>query len=439
MPLSDSVDMYSMAYVDENLSDDDQAKFNWQFFGIPFRSLATLLALEGAWVRQFNEASSGYDKWESLTGEDVLVSFRGYELAQPQEKMYTFGGILENRDTTIVLGKSVVPYYAGQHLLANPFTASVNISDMVFGNNTEATVYIYHSGSYADWNADQENGRLGTGRGQYLAVPQNVAAMILPSIPSMQGFIVRATDDNGSITIPYTAVTKNTGRQRVRKVKHMNPYLSVELSGQQELDRVWLLYEPTASKQFDNGWDGFKLSSQAGNAMIYANEPAGNLQVNTVSDFKEIYLHFVPGKNDSYTLKIANNQMNELYDELFLVDLYEGSVISIQSDTTVYNFTVSNSDMPLNRFKITSGVNPNNQEEDLIRIYSVDNNTVVVHNLTNENGVYALFDISGRMLRKSVLSAGAYTTFKMTDSEGVMFLNASAGTVQKTEKILIRK
>ncbi|MEA4974340.1 MAG: hypothetical protein VB046_01235 [Paludibacter sp.] len=440
-PVSASVDMYSMAYINENLPDDDLDKFNWQFFGIPMRSLSPLPPDPdtGWYIRWLKEDSTGYNKWQNLTVNDVLTSFRGYELAQQDEKMYTFKGILENRDTTILLSKSAVPYYAGQHLLANPYTASINISDMVFGANTEATVYIYHSGSYADWNEDQESGRLGTGRGQYLAVPQNAASMILPAIPSMQGFIVRATANQGSVSIPYASATRNTTRQRARKIYPINPYLTVELSDQRVLDRVWLLYEPTAGKQFDNGWDGYKMFSKEGTAMIYANEPAGDLQVNTVSDFNDIYLHFLPGKNDNYTLRIVNSNMREVYPDLYLVDIHEGKVVNIQPDTTIYNFSVTGTGTSPNRFKITTGSDPNLSGDDLIKIYSVDDSGVIIHNLTEENGTYALYDIAGRMLKAGELKAGAYSSFKVQHNAGVMILKANVGAVHKTEKILIRK
>lgn len=432
-PVSATVEMYSMAFVDENLPDDDPAKFNWQFFGIPFRTLSAVPTFGGAWVRKLNEASSLYDKWEGLVESDFLSSFKGYELTQPEEKTYTFSGVLENRDTTIVLSKSAVPYYSGQHLLSNPYTASVNISDMVFGSNTEATVYIYHSGSYADWNEDQENGRLGTGRGQYLAVPQNAANLILPAIPSMQGFVVRATANNGSVTIPYVAASKNTTSQRV--MKKVTPHLTVELRSQHVLDRVWLLYEPTASKQFDNGWDGHKLISKDGNAALYANEPAGNLQVNTVADFSDIYLHFIPGKEEFYRLKMINNSISEEFPNLFLIDLHENKIVEIKADTTIYDFSKKQSDKSYNRFLITTQSNSNVKEDDLIRIYSFGDKMVSIHNLADVDGGYAVYDTSGRVVLKGNLKAGNFTTIALENNMGISILRAHAGEARKSVKL----
>jgi len=437
-PVSASVEMYSMAYEDENLDENDPGKYNWQYFGVPMRSQSAIPP-DGSWrVRSFNETLSVFDKWENLTANDVLTSFKGYEVVQLEEKIYTFKGILENRDTTITLNKTTGVPYAGQHLLSNPYTASIKISDMVFGNNTEATVYIYNSGSYADWNADPDHGRLGTGRGQYLAVPQNAANLILPEIPSMQGFIVRATANNGSVSIPYASATRNVSPQRAKKL-YQNPHLTVELQSKHVYDRVWLLYEPTASKFFDNGWDGHKFISNDASAAIYANEPAGNLQVNTVNEFNDMYLHFKAGKDDLYTLKIVNNHLDEVYPSLFLIDLQDNKVVEIRPDTTVYTFVPGDPGKSNNRFKFSTNPDLGNEKENLIKIYSTGDYHVVIQNLTDENGSYALYDVSGRLLKQDGLKAGSYTSFTIENAWGVMILRAWAGESQKMEKILIRK
>lgn len=438
-PVSATVEMYSMAYINEHLADDDTDKFNWQYFGIPLRTLTAAPTFDGAHVRNFNETSNAFSKWEELAGTDVLVSFQGYEIAQSEEKTYTFQGILENRDRTIPLSKSAVPYYAGQHVLANPYTASIKISDMVFGSNTEATIYIYHSGSYADWNVDQGNGRLGTGRGQYLAVPQNAAELILPEIPSMQGFVIRATANSGSVTIPYVAHTKNVSAQRVKSQAHV-PHLLVELQGDNTMDRVWLLHKATASKFFDNGWDGYKLlNGNSPSAAIYANEPAGDLQVNTTNDFERINLHFKEGNDETYTLKIINKDMGELYPSLYLIDLFEHQVIEIESDTTYYSFTKGYAGKSNNRFSISIKDELDLIPDQSINIYSTEQYHVVIQNLTEENGYCAVYDISGRLLHRQGLQAGKYTSFDLDDYVGIVLVRAVVGDIVESGKLLIRK
>ncbi|OQB31099.1 MAG: hypothetical protein BWY08_00675 [Bacteroidetes bacterium ADurb.Bin174] len=441
-PVSATVEMYSMAYIDSILPDGDTDKLNWQYFGIPLRTLVAAPTFGGAYVRKFNETSGEYSKWEELAGTDTLVSFRGYEVVQPEAKTYVFQGILENGDITVPLSKSVVDYYSGQHVLANPYTAAIKVSDMTFGSNTEATVYIYHSGSYADWNVDKTHGRLGTGRGQYLAVPKNTAGEILPGgIPSMQGFVVRATANSGSVTIPYSSHTRNVSAQRVKSQEDcVLPHLTVQLHGNNTMDQVWLFHEPSSSKFFDNGWDGYKIiNSNSASAAIYANEPAGDLQVNTINDFSNINLHFKEGIDEAYTIKIINKNVGELYPSLYLIDLYENKVTAIQSDTTYYSFTKGYANKSNNRFRITTNSEFDIVSNQLIHIYSTDQYHVVVQNLTEKNGHCAVYDISGRLLQQHVLQAGKYTSFDLDNYVGIVLVRAIAGNAVETGKLLIRR
>ena len=244
-----SVELCSHASIDASLSEGDLGKYKWQYIGIPFRSLSATPSFNGAWVRELNESSTEYDKWEALDNKDNMFSFKGYEIVQDAPTTYTLQGILENRDTTITLTKSSVPYYAGQHLLANPYTAAIKIEDIQFTGAVEATVYIYHTGSYADWDADSGGGRLGTNAGQYLAVPQNNANIIVPEIPSMQGFLVRASG-NGSISIPYNSTIKNTGLQKLHKKSNKLQILIwlLSLISEHSYDKLWLVHEESATK-----------------------------------------------------------------------------------------------------------------------------------------------------------------------------------------------
>lgn len=434
-PVAATVQMYSMAYVDENLADDDPGKYKWQYFGIPVRSMKAVPSFDGAWVRGWNEASEEYSKWEALTAADTLHSFSGYELVQLSQKTYNFSGTLENRDTTINLRKSDVPYYAGQHVIANPYTAAINIDDLVFGANTEATVYVYNSGSYADWNAVNNTGRIGSGSGQYIAVPKNASGMVLSSIPSMQGFIVRALSDDGSVTIPYSSVRKNNGMQRV-KSQATTGYLTVDLESENYYDKLWLLYEPEASRDFDNGWDGYKFSGSASEALIYAKEPAGDLQVNTVGDFNNINVYFRPGEDSEYTLKVVNHDLEQVYPRLYFVDLFENKVVEIGTDTLKYNFTSDSGNPSLNRFRImTDPQEDSGNDSGKIRINYFDS-SVLIQNLTEETGTCYLYDLSGRLCRQEIIVPGL-STFSVGSFTGIMIVKAVAGDSRSVQKIIL--
>jgi len=435
LPVYGTVQMYSVANLQTTATD---TAYRWQYFGIPLRSVVASPTFNGSWVRKWNESSIEFSKWEELKNSDMLHSFSGYEVTQDAEKYIAFKGILENKDTTIVLNKSSVPFYAGQHVLSNPYTAAINISDVTFGINTEATVYIYNTGSYNDWNVDSSNGRIGDNSGQYTAVPQNVAHLVYPAIPSMQGFIIRATNDAGSITIPYISNTQNLIKQRA-KSDIQNSFLTINLNSEHHTDRVWLLYEPTASRGFDNGWDGYKLKGSDNAALLYARESAGDLQVNSINDFNNINLHFRAGKDSNYELTIVNHNLSSDYPEMYLIDLKENKVTTIESDTTRYSFTASNAKATENRFRIMTGrsfeFNPVGDE--MITISNDPaNKEINIYNATGQTGNLMMYDLTGRMLVHQKLMPGL-STINTGNNSGVLITKASAGSVSKTTKMIV--
>ena len=433
-----TVEMYSKAYIDKNLDDDDSGKFNWQYIGIPFRSMSTVLSEGSWWIRKFNESLNKYDKWVELTASDNLTSFKGYEIAQNNEHLYTFKGILENRDTTINLSKTNDVPYAGQHLLANPYSASIKISDLVFGGNMESTVYVYHTGSYADWNLDQNNGRLGTGKGQYLAVPQNNAEIILPEIPSMQGFIVRVTSGSGSISIPYSSATKNVSSQRVKQNK-LNPYISIDLIGENSFDKLWLIHEESADRNFNNGWDGYKMRTSNKSAALFARETSGDYQVNTVDNLDNTNICFVPGGDSKYKLKIVSRNIHDVYGSLCIIDLFKNKVIELGSDTTEYEFTSENINQPQNRFRVISSLSSildDDEEDKLIDIMQIED-VVLIDNRANEKGSYYIYNTSGGLQRSESLPIGL-THVKLENTSGIQIINVQASGSRKSIKTFVK-
>ncbi len=433
-----SVELYSKASINHSLSDDDLNKYKWQYIGIPFRSLATIPAFDGAWVRKFNENSTEYSKWEALGNADNMFSFKGYEIAQDAPITYTLQGILENRDTTITLTKSSVPYYAGQHLLANPYTAAIQIEDMQFTGDAEATVYVYHTGSYADWNVDQGSGRLGTNAGQYLSVPQNNAAIILPEIPSMQGFIVR-TSGNGSVSIPYISAVRNTGLQRApqRTKQAVRPHLTIELISEHGYDKLWLVHEDSATKGFDNGWDGYKMKSDSKSPYIYVREGNENLQVSTTNDINHTQIIFESGRDKDFQLCIVRHDLDDYYSQIYLLDTELNSVIPIQADTVWHTFQAVEESLYPNRFKIIGSIeNDEEIEEDLG--FSVERNTVFVHNLTQVEGFYSIYSITGTLLSQGKLATGTQVVI-LPPKQDIIIIQAQAGSARLAQKFKMMK
>ena len=101
--------------------------------------------------------------------------------------------------------------YPGLHIMANPYTAAMDITKLIF-TKMEETVYLYNTGSTGEWSIF--DGTSGNNPGQYIAVPKSPAGQLeIPGqIPSMQGFMVAYSPSysgGGSISVAYNnAVTK---------------------------------------------------------------------------------------------------------------------------------------------------------------------------------------------------------------------------------------
>lgn len=436
-----TVQMYSKADVLESETNTD-AKYQWQYFGIPVKTLVANPTFYGSWVRRWDETLNQYSKWVQLTNSDELQSFTGYEVVNPDPTFFTFQGALENGDKTISLSKSNVPYYPGQYVLANPYAAAINIANLTFSGDAEATIYIYNTGSYSQWAANTALQKTGSGPGQYLSIPQAQAATLgYTTIPSMQGFVVRIKNEasigaNGSITIPYSSVVQNTTQQRVKE-SSTKSFLNINVEGERSADRMWLFSESTATHNFDNGWDGYKMMANKGPVQLFAAEAAGNFQVNSVNDVNNTFLGFRAGDDVIYTLKLANHNMNSLYSHLYLLDLVENKVIDITSDSTEYSFTASNTSSTERRFKIVSQRvdDPNALDETLLTVYSTDKN-VLIHNFTNESGKVTIYDLFGHLICQKPFGLGINSvTLKYS---GIYIIKAEAGSHKLSTKIIVR-
>lgn len=232
-PVYAKVDMYSLA------------QFRWQYIGVPLRTVSTSDIISGG--------SKVYERTEPLgwvfqTDPTTFTSFKGYAVNQSSARTINYTGVLENSSKVYgsgVLTRSAVTY-VGEHLIGNSYTAAINIKEtnphdgtgLDFGDGMDKTVYLYNTGSHADWVAQGGTGSSsGNNPGQFLSIPQNNAGNgTLPfSIPSMQAFMVRVntTGPTGVLTIPYSSVYKNIAgdaKEQQRAPKAPKPYMLIQLA-----------------------------------------------------------------------------------------------------------------------------------------------------------------------------------------------------------------
>jgi hypothetical protein len=463
-PVQGTVDMYSLASW--NLTNPVGAKYKWQFFGIPVQSLTTAdPTFYGAYVREMHESDSPAH-WYQLNNSSSLTSFHGYEITQAAGTTYTYQGALENRDYSATLSYTSGASYPGETLIGNSYIAAIYIRNMVFGSDMLATVYLYNTGSEADWLANGKNpvDSTNTLAGQYTAVPFALAGTgSLPGqIPSMQAFLVRAKKSSSyaTLSIPYsTAATmiKNTDKQRspgvqnnVRqltagtvKINDTIPvWTQIDVKGTVFSDRMWIFSDSLCTHNFDNGYDGEKFIGSYVSPQIYAMESDGIYQVNSVDDMNNTYLGFQPGEDSIYTMTFTHQNLGMMYSKAYLVDSLRGITTDITAGGATYTFQVLAADTVEKRFKIvtipaiTTGVQKTVTSGNTLNVFS-SQKTIFVDNKSDQAGYLQIYDIAGRFVQKYPFAANEVTTLRTGFSSGVYVTTAITKTDKTTTRLMV--
>lgn len=234
-----TVEMYSKAanvgphsWIDNNPASPTNGtprtvNYTWQFFGVPVHSVGTVAAAGFAkqnttapnhlyWISRYDEqtnsATEFYQKWTPMNAGSTLTKFTCYELTQNTPDKYTITGQLVFGDQNLTMTRhadevtsspSTISderrFGLGQNIIANSYTSAIDVKTGITFDATdllEKTVYIYNTGSIADWGTNQSHSNSDETevRGLYMAIPHGAATPLWgDEIPSMQGFMIKFT------------------------------------------------------------------------------------------------------------------------------------------------------------------------------------------------------------------------------------------------------
>ena len=445
-----TVEMYSKAWIDPNGVTNN--KYFWQYFGLPLRSLQANPSFYGAYVRRWDETGTTISNhWVQLGNNDVIQSFLGYEICQSSPTTYALQGILENRDfSSGELAYTTTALYPGQHIFGNSYTAAIDITQINFGSNMEATVYLYNTGSYNNWvtNAGEtSHSPSNTNPGTYAAIPKNQAGQggIQGQIPSMQGFLVKAMSGSSgnTISIPYSSVAvKNTTLQRAKAAEENDSekkqYLRIDLKTDTVIvDRMWIFNEENCTRSFDNGWDGPKMLPANGTPALCAIEKDGLYQVNSVNDMDETKLGFRKGTETEYSLTFYPKNLQQRYPAVYLLDEAANQAVKIENET-VYSFTATGTENLQQRFRIVTRYYEKGEPEEAsqIKVFSSKGH-IVIDNLSAENGEAMIYDMAGRKVGQEKFFGNNITVLNNYPT-GVYVVRAFSSKETVTKRIIVQ-
>ena len=451
---SGTVEMYSKASWD--LSKPVNNKYKWQFMGIPVKSTSFSTTFSNCYLREWDETVINYeDVWarrndgtslQKAPG-NTLTNNKGYELVQQFPKTYTFKGVLQHDDFVQSLSYSPTAYFRGQHIFGNPYTAAIDIRTIEFGENTQHSVYQYNCGTYTDWidNHGENVGIDGTEitPAQYAVATKQTAGVlgILRQVPSMQGFLVKATSEaGGSIRIPYPTVMKNAIHQRVKQNPDGDVVATrIDVKGTNFADKMWMFIDPSCSHAYDNGWDGIKMFGDDAVTQIYSIEEDGGMyQISAVNDINESYIAFKSGNDKEFVMKFTHQNIQSLYSNLYLVDMLENKTIDVTATNSEYAFSATNTD-PLKRFKIVTNLtgNVNTQANKDIDVYTIDNK-ICINNRNSSKAKIVLYDEIGRCFANSFVDGNSKLVMSNILAKGVYLIHININSNRFTKRVIMK-
>ena len=446
-----SVEMYSQA---TKLNGQN----HWQYFGIPVQSqtVGTTFNVGGGdeRVRRYNEANhdaSGHDyglwyPYPSLTmgTDETLSPVTGYEVVQSTAKTYTFQGTLNHTDISQPLAYTNNADYQGSNILANPFTASIDIRLLSFTGDVENAFYIYNTGSREEWISYGGKNTPGSNAGTYSVSTGGFAGIfgVPAEIPSMQGFLVNANSAGATLEIPYSSII-TTGASKPQRsqssVSSEIPATRIDVLGTNYSDRMWIFTDPSFSRNFDNGFDGRKVL--ASTTQLFSVEADANYQIDAINDLNQTYLGFQPGVDTDFTMNFTHQNLDSKYQGIYLLDLVANKTIDITASGSEYKFTSTPSTTAVKRFEIITTpktitgsdiVNDNSK----LKVFS-SQRSVFIQNFTGKVGNIVLYNLTGVAVRNVPFNSNGITTISDL-AAGVYIARASCDNEEVNVQLLIR-
>jgi|GEM_PF-1228972 len=458
-----TVEMYSKAHsiaapgIQFPLSTGPYYRFSWQYFGVPVNSIPASPTFDGSYVRRLYEPGTTIQThWVQLSNSSQLDPFYGYEITQDVTtgKLIVFQGQLINTDwTSPIQGRTAAvtgALFPGQFIFANPYTAAIDIQKFRtrLGSDTDGNVYLYSTGSLADWGTTGGKGfNNGTSAGQYQVVTSTTGTGIPTQIPSMQAVIIQMTTGNlpgSTVTFNYSDIVNNTELMRVKNSADFSSetmsYTMIDLNGSEYSDRMWIFTDSIFTHHYDKGWDGKKMLGIALAPQLYAVEQDGNYQVDCVDELNNTILGFQQGIDTEYKFTFTHHNIVNKCSGIYLLDLVENKTVDITQSGSTYPFLAESTPQTVNRFKIIAIPIKKNAADvtTQLKVFTSDN-TVFIQNLSNLNGEIVVYDMMGQNLKTAKFGSLGITAIPFGNISGAYVVKAATGNEQVSKRIILGK
>ncbi len=311
--------------------------------------------ISNAWAEMFVGQYLDYwdeqaGQWQSIDyGATALNAGTGYSLKKTGSNTATYEGYLNNGDITVdelTRTESTIEANRGWNLVGNPYPSVIDINALDFGEDLVAAVSVWpHLGSTSSSYISWSKGSGGNTQARY--------------VQPGQGFMVRATVDNQSLTFTNSARTHSglSGFDKQEEPKEMNRLLKITLSSAQGMtDETFVGFREGATHEFDNYYDVHKLFGAANLPHIFSyTNPESSVEVSIQSfpppeEGEVIHLGIRPGMEGNFIMQFLGVESFGDEYSFTLLDKKLNQMTSI-NHSSQHEFTHQNGDEE-NRFDI---------------------------------------------------------------------------------------
>jgi formylglycine-generating enzyme required for sulfatase activity/sugar lactone lactonase YvrE/methionine-rich copper-binding protein CopC len=313
------------------------------------------------------------------------------------------------------------------NLVGNPYPSFIDANSLLTNNDSEGNDLLSESTIWV-WNQSKDS-----------YDTYNLASDFF--IAPTQGFFVKAEGNASTFKI----LEAMQSHQSESFQKNSRPEIKIELSNGKQNRDANIYYINGTTTGFDNGYDSNLFGGVADDLSIYTalveNSNGEKLSIQSLpnSNYAEMVIP-VGLIAKAGTLNFAINATNLPNNyKVFLEDKITGAFSDLSTNNTAHQVVLEEAVNGIGRFYLhtkASVLNTENFNSTQINAYLINNNTLQIEGLNNENTKIKVFDILGKEVFK--------TSIKTTGANAVKLPNLSTGTYivkidTYTKKVFIKQ
>ncbi len=408
----------------------------WIYYGVPFNGI-TLGAIQSGsaaeiYINQYEEYSDGTpSRWVGVESVDGLNLGSGYIIAfqtgvndtikclgQPQVDNVTVPV------TYTTTNGSWFDYQEGYNLVANPYTAPINVNSFFSGNTGNYSVIYY----WANTGGDSGKYISRTSSGVIESAPSNVTNISKSYLAPNQAFFVKTTSSAPSVNFNAGMISDTNQNNNYLESLKIPLYIRLNARNNSRINSdLVLLIDSAATKTYNSSLDVFKLISSTYPLEMYSLIDSNKFYIQAITpdtSKKVIPVGLIVQKNEPHTFYI--NDFTAINPEInvYLYDITTNRHVNLRDSSYTVNLSPGTYD---NRFELvfnvgewsgTNGISTgtlslkNNRD---IVTYSQQGQAYVNFIQPQQNITVQLYDILGRLVYSNnyesingVVSLGTY-------------------------------